>query len=78
MTDKTLITEELAERIHGITHTACVGLVAALTDAGVNYSRHLYRLQAAESAVESMVRGYCDGELREFNEFVAKSEGNHA
>lgn len=78
MSEKILINEPLAERIHEIVHAACVGLVDALTEAGVNYSRHLYRLQAAEPAVESMVRGYCDGELREFNEFVAKSEGNHA
>lgn len=62
MSEKILINEPLAERIHEIVHAACVGLVDALTEAGVNYSRHLYRLQAAEPAVESMVRGYCDGE----------------
>lgn len=77
MTDRTLITEDLAKRIHEIVHGACVGLVEALTEAGINYSRHLYRLQAAEPQLEAMVRGYCDGELREFNEFAAKSEGNH-
>lgn len=78
MSEKILINEQLAERIHEIVHTGCVGLVDALTEAGVNYSRHFHRLQTAEPYVESMVRGYCDSELREFNEFVAKSEGNHA
>lgn len=77
MTDKTLISEELAGRIHGIAHAACVGLVAALTEAGVTYSKHLYRLQAAEPVVEAMARGYCDYELHEFAEFEAKSRPDH-
>ena len=78
MSEKILINEPLAERIHEIVHAACVGLGKALTEAGINYSRHSCHLQSAEPYVEAMVRGYCDSELREFNEFVAKSEGNHA
>lgn len=78
MNEKTLVTEDLAKRIHEIVHGVCVGLVEALTEAGISYSRHLYRLQAAEPQLEAMVRGYCDSEIREFNEFVAKSEAPHA
>ena len=77
MADKTLITEELAERIHAIAHTACVGLVAALTEAGVTYTKHKYRLQAAEPVVEAMARGYCDYELHAFAECEAKSRPDH-
>ena len=77
MSDKTLITEELAERIHGIVHGACVSVVEALSEAGVSYAKHMYRLQTAEPHIEAMVRGYCDNEVREFNEFVAKYEEPH-
>ena len=65
----------LDQKVHTIVHKACAAMVGALTEEGITYTRHLCVLRAAEPHLEAMAMGWAEDQLREFHEFMAKSEG---